>query len=481
MRKLTLALTGGIIAIGVAVVMAAPSPPSPLPIADAEEYVTFDVQVHERGSTTSLPVINAQHGSDCSGPPATHANSTFEGSVFICGADANRHVMTAINGSSYGLIVLTPNLLFDFSQGGSVTFDLSTEKMSNRDWWDLTISPFTDAQALPLLSDLSEGVDLQGPNRNSIVVSTDNGQGSPNLKVVRNGVRSDYGGSTPADSGIAPGTNQAAVRQPFKLTIADGRIKFERLASATGSAVTFFDVATTANFTQGVVQFGHHSYDPFKNGAGVAATWHWDNLDAQPSTPFTILHASPRALFSAGTVTYPPAPSGAFLRFSALCRPIVNGVALTKMTDSGHPEHASSYMVPVPAGSTSATLSFTADGWYTTGFGCQGKDFHVWSLDGGSAPTVTSTPTTAPTATATITPLPPTATATAVATSTSIPTATATPSSTPTPTPTTPSGFECRTRDQRQTRPVGGTTWQTANDPWGPITIVASRAECVGD
>jgi len=44
------------------------------------------------------------------------------------------------------------------------------------------------------------------------------------------------------------------------------------------------------------------------------------------------------------------------------------------------PEHASSYFVPIPAGSTSATIDFTADDWYTPGYGCFARDFHVWAL-----------------------------------------------------------------------------------------------------
>ena len=421
---------------------------------DPDTNYVYDVQVHERGSSTSLPTINAQHGADCSAPPATHVNTSFEGSVFIC----RDHVMTAINGQSYGLIVLTPNLLFDFSQGGSVTFDLSTEKMSVRDWWDITISPFNEAQALPLLSDLSQGVDLQNPNRNSIVVTTDNGEGSPNLKLVRNGMLSGYGNPfIPISTGITPGTNQAATRQSFKLTIANDHIRFERLASATATPIVFFDEIATPSFTKGVVQFGHHSYDPFKDNAGVAATWHWDNLDAQPSTRFTIEKASPRALFSNGIVTFPFAPTGAYLRFSALCKPIVNDVPLTKMTDSGHPEHASSYMASIPPGSTSVNIEFTADGWYGTGFGCRAQDFHVWSLSSSepspTAPPATSTPTSTNTPMATATPGLPTSTPTAIPpTNTPSPTWTATPTRTP-----TPATYRCQRRNANGT---WTTVWQ---------------------
>ena len=574
--------------------------------------------------------------------------------------------MSAINGSAgYAEIVLTPNLLFDFSHGGSVTFDLSTEKMSTRDWWDLTISPFNQSLALPLLSTLSQGVDLNGTAMNAIHIGTDNGEGAPILRLVKNGAAScpgpcDGWAVARANANIPGSVNQAAARQPFKLTIANGRMKFERLASDTAPAVVFWDVAATASFNVGVVQWAEHSYTPSKcvalpfpisgsserlawateflsgiprpdvgvlgtsrvaaladsrplsgpgiplvvsakgrapdiysmgdrfqviganavpnaaqvvnlqtvgylpveqhpadavsvvktlttdggvavsvgqnvsrpqptsigeinlapeafgavsdegvavfgqddigvamplpsgivhvapvpsnaraftagdgtlsghlatsiagvmeptgtNGAappilpqaspcGSPATWHLDNLDAQPSTTFGIVHTSPRAT-SGGTVTFDsPAPVGAMLRFSAICKPVVNGVVLSRqpsalMGENYHAEHFSSYSVPVPVGSTSASVSFVADDWYSGP--CLLKGATIWSLN-AAPPPPTSTPTVianTPTATATA---PATATPTSTRTpvpptSTSIPTSTPTASATNTPIPT---------------------------------------------
>jgi hypothetical protein len=60
-----------------------------------------------------------------------------------------------------------------------------------------------------------------------------------------------------------------------------------------------------------VVQFGDHSYNPTNEGAGVPATWHWDNLQPSPSTPFKrIIHTGTRPMEgSTGAVTFnAPAP-----------------------------------------------------------------------------------------------------------------------------------------------------------------------------
>lgn len=445
-RKFLLTISVAMAVFGAAIVANASTfdgnPAAPLPVTtgytDAGDGATYDIQVHDRNEWFTLPAIQAQHGSDCAGPPATHTNTSYEGSVFIC----RDHVMTAINGGAgYSVIYLTPNRLFDFSQGGSVTFDISTERMSVRDWWDVLITPYGDNLALPLLSDLSQGVDLQGPPANVIHVGTDNGEGSPVLKVIRNGSEQGYQSSwavQPPSAGVAAGTNQAATRQTMKLTIANGRMKFERLASATAPALVFWDVAATVPFTSGIVQFGHHSYTPEKDGAGVPGTWHWDNITLSNSTPFTMIKAD-RRYTQGGTVNFAsPAPANAYLRFAGICRVSVNGQAVAQQPTvnrwglSQNQGHMASYFVPIAEGTQSVNVSFSADGWYSSP--CIAKDFSIWSLSTlvppSPSPTATSSATPTPVATQPATPTPTVATATPTATATPVP---PTPTATPTP------------------------------------------------
>ena len=185
--------------------------------------------------------------------------------------------------------------------------------------------------ALPLHG-IAVGVDLQGPPPNSINVAIDDGHAAPTLTLFRNGVEEylDFGFASTISEGIVAGTNQSATRQTFKLTVTNGRMKFERLASATAPALVFWDVAATVPFTSGIVQFGHHSYTPEKDGAGVPGTWHWDNITLSNSTPFTMITAD-RRYTQGGTVNFAsPAPANAYLRFSAICRVSVNGQAVTQ-------------------------------------------------------------------------------------------------------------------------------------------------------
>jgi hypothetical protein len=382
----------------------------------AFDGVDFDLQVHERGSRgTSLPFINAQHGVDCAGPPATHAVSDVANSVFIC----RDHLMTALNGDEYGMIYLTPNRMLDFGTSGTVRFDVSTGDQSRRDWIDLWITPYADNLALPLQPDLP---DAQGEPRNGIHLQQDFTENSWHLAVFRNGSRTVYGG------GINANTSGAFVpdfarRDTMEVTITPGRV---RLTMPAYGLVLVDQVVSALPFTQGVVQFGHHSYDPTKDGSGSPNTWHWDNFTIEPAIPFSITKAGgPNYIQnSTGTVTFPPAPAGAELRFSAVGPGVrVNGQVVAPRGSHAKLEQVASYSVPIPEGATSATVGVDESIW-CGGHTCQAKDFHLWSLSSGANPTpsapatnsATPTPPAIPSATLSPTAVP--ATPTAVATPT---------------------------------------------------------------
>lgn len=402
------------------------APVAPLGYQQGTFLDGWSVNVHERsmasvaggqGLGDAIHPLDAQHGTDCASPPATHnTGSSRSAAVFQC----RDHMMTALNGDEYGVIYLMPPELVDFSAGPAVIqWDMSTEKMSVRDWWDVTISPLMDAQSLPLLSALSQGVDLQGPNRNAVFVGSDNGEGAANLQIVRNGSITDYGppgwaGVRPSD-GVVAGTNQAATRQTFRITLTATSLRMERLESPTAPALVMLEQTFPAlAWTQGIVQWGHHSYNPFKDNAGVPATWHWDNFSITPSVPFYLKHHSVYFGDGGGVLNIEPAPADAYLRFSAVCTTSVNGVVVSPMLMT-NPIGAASYLVPLPMGTTQVAIGLS-------GSHCNAKDFDVVSLTGG----VPSTASPTPSSTSTVIPTP-----TPTATSTPAPTATP-----PTPTPT---------------------------------------------
>src|SRR6185436_17976076 len=129
------------------------APVSPQPLGGiAGKYVlpNWAIAVHSRDTGTFETLEtqdNVMHGLDCSAPPAMHTNNTYEGAVFNC----KNHVMTAMSAGGYGLITMTPNALVDFSGGPAIIqWEMSTQRMSKRDWPDVWITPWEDATILPL-------------------------------------------------------------------------------------------------------------------------------------------------------------------------------------------------------------------------------------------------------------------------------------------------------------------------------------------
>ena len=471
-RKFLLTISVGMALFGAAIVANASfsgNPAAPLPLTtgytDAGDGATYDVQVHVRGPEHwySLEPVAAQHGPDCSAPPAAHTNTSYEGSVFQC----RDHVMTALNASDYGVIYLTPNRILDFSAGGAVQFDMSTLRMSTRDWVDIWITPYEDNLALPFDNG---DVDLQGIPRRGIHVtmSTFNGETTFRCNRIDNFVQNEVDSAwwdTIEGYLRASGREPSAIaRDTFRLELSPSHLKF---TSTTIHGWTACDTAIASlGFTKGVVQIGHHSYTPTKDDAGVPGTWHWDNISVEPSTPFSIIQADRRYVDGAQTVNFvSPAPAGSNLRFSA------NGIvevnfgggwqAARIQPAEKNVDRTKSYWMPIPAGTQA--VQFRGQDTFNGPFFA--KDFSIWALASTPSPTssptaATGTPTatsTMPTPTATDTPL-----ATATPTNTTQPTATATASSTPVPPTPTPIDDRCTNRDRND----ANTGWREVTGRW---------------
>jgi hypothetical protein len=351
----------------------------------------WDVTVHSRDAQTwtALEPVDAHHGADCSAPPATHRTTSYEGTVFLC----RDHLMTAISASGYGLIYLTPPVMADFSAGESVIrFDMSTLRTSPRDWVDLWITPYEDNLQFALDEWLPDG---NGLPRRGIHVKMDNGaQGSvfrvtliDNFKEVGSyesfqmGLEHDL-----AQRGL---TTSASRRDTFELRLRQGHVSFTMpqygivLADANVPGLTW---------SRGVVQLGHHSYNPTKDctPSGTmtcqADTWHWDNVSISPALPFTIIRPDRRAASAAQPTPLTlaaPAPAGASLRFMGI------GNSLEVSYDGGATWRAAvlqgqarplqdeifkSYWMPIPAGTT--RVQVRGANWW--GGAWEARDLSVW-------------------------------------------------------------------------------------------------------
>jgi hypothetical protein len=364
----------------------------------------WDVTVHSRDVDTweRLPAVEAHHDEACSSPLAekplaTHAVTSYEDAVFQC----RDHVMTSINTPGYGLIELTPAAMVDFSGGvATVRVDVSTWRSSTRDWWDIWITPFDDNLQLPFTS---TDPDLHGPPMNAINITmpgenvflaTLYREGQPPLEL--NGAGWQH---TPYNQWLTP---DPARRDTFELKISRTSLEFgmpnyptaEKWVDAT------FD---QLDWSQGVVQFGHHSYNPTKDcnvannpgpdGTCQPNTWHWDNVQISPAAPFTMIKSDRRSVIGEQTAVNfaAPAPGNAHLRFAGVGERIDvsfdGGSTWTKAQTQRHlaptnAGHFDSYWTPIPAGTTSVTFR----GQGQSGAPWAARDISIWANNGQPTP-----------------------------------------------------------------------------------------------
>ena len=304
---LTLALISSVALAGGYVFTFDGSPPAPLAYRPS---MSFDTAVHVNDDR--FTPVNAGHGPACEAPPAMHLVQTFDDTVYQC----KGHIMTALFAPGYGAIYLTPNQLLDFSAGEAVVqFDVSTQRTSDRDWIDLWVTPWADQLELPLDAFLP---DLNGNPRNAIHIRMDNfGSGSGfRAYVIRDFAVTEL--PITNDFGIEQVlTTSASIRTTFELRLSSTGLSFGMPATNSWWHVNTF---APLSWTAGVVQFGHHSYNPMKNGGtNIPDTWHWDNFSISPAVPFTIIESDRRrADASAPALTFAaPAPGGSNLRFDA--------------------------------------------------------------------------------------------------------------------------------------------------------------------
>lgn len=287
-------------------------PEAPLPW----EPIHWDVTVHARSREHfyELAEMDAAHGAHCEPPPTSHPITLYEDTVFQC----RNHIMTAINEGGYGAIYLTPNQLVNFSDGEAVIrFDVSTERTSGRDWIDLWITPYDEQLQLPLPEWLP---DLSGEPRRAIKIEMDSFEDNTIFKgeIIRDHQAEIIDGNTWTgyEAFLVP---SAADRTTFELQLSETHIKFGI------PAYDFWWIDTdiaALGWNQGVVQLGHHSYNPTKDCTDCSPnTWHWDNVLIEPAIPFTMLHADQRYIDPDTTpsVSFPTAaPENAYLRFAGI-------------------------------------------------------------------------------------------------------------------------------------------------------------------
>lgn len=347
----------------------------------------WDVTVHSRDRDTwyTLEGMQAEHGPNCEGPPNSHYIDQYEDTLYTC----RNHMMTAINASGYGLIYFTPDHMVDFSEGTAVIrFDVSTERDSLRDWIDIWITPYDRHLQLPLNDSLP---DLVGEPEEGFLIGMDLVRNSFRAYQIHNHQTVDLAGDPWLDYAnyFEPSPTR---RDTFELRLSRTHMQF----GMPDYDIWWVDAEIEpTDWTQAVVQFGHHSYNPYKtcnnDGSCGPGTWHWDNVSIQPAVPFTILPADRRYANQAQPQIQfaEPAPAGSHLRFAGMGELIefsYDGGATWQQAEVQVQESQTdgsymSYWTPIPAGVTQ--VEFRGEDWWAGEW--QARDISVWSLEHASA------------------------------------------------------------------------------------------------
>jgi hypothetical protein len=338
-------------------------PSSPTPFTGSND-ITVSINSRIVETRDQLAPMQAQHGSDCSGPPNTHLVTDYEDALFRC----RNHMMTAINSgplsnANYAVAGFSPNYLLDFSGGEAVIeFDVSTLRASKRDWWEVWITPYKDLQRISVQNHPT----MQGVPENGVVVSlkafTD--RGAPDVRVVKNFQITEIDGPVEWIGYESFLTPSATVRSTFEIRLSKNHI-------VVGMPDENFywvseDIPGGLPFSKGVVQFGHNSYDVFQCDEGCESgpnTWHWDNISLAPAEPITALAANRRVVnpSTSSFVTFSRgAPSGSHLQFTGVGKDLevsFNGGATWQPAVTQHNREIydwryRNYWMPVPSGTT---------------------------------------------------------------------------------------------------------------------------------
>jgi hypothetical protein len=408
----------------------------------------MDILVRSRDMRTwrTLDPMALEHGANCEAPPAVHDSGnpmSYDDAVFSC----KDHVMTAPGGfGGYELAYMMPSHMADFSNGEAVIrWDVSSFSFADRDWWDVWVTPYEDFIVAPLDPNRAS-VDVEGPPKRGVHIMLEglvsNGR---NFHFEEfNSFTSGHGFTigAPLHSILTP---SASRRDTYEIRLTQTTIKF----CLVQFNYCFMNQAlpTALDWNKGVVQLGHHSYDPKKDCSVTPCgpgTWHWDNFSIAPSQPFTIIPATSRWAYDNNLIAADPVlpsysfaePAPADAELQMLCVAVAMEISLDNgstwatlprmpaMFDHwGAPHH---FRGPIPVGTTHVKVRGTQNA------GASGPDCNhavITSLGARQAGIPTNTP--APTNTPLPTPTPPPPTAT------NTPAPTNTPTNTPTPGPLT--------------------------------------------
>lgn len=357
----------------------------------------WELTIHQRDQDRLYEMLpmQADHGPNCEAPPASRIISAHEENFYIC----KNHLMTANHGTSndggYGMVYFTPNRLIDTTGDFFISFDLSTYRVNPvRNWVDVWITPYDKNLQLALNEDFP---DLQGEPVESIQIQLAQ-EGWLRLIVHQNGEETRIGEDDFRTYHDVLEMSRR-VRTNFYIGVKDGNLRI----GLPEHNMWWYDqpapeMLRRTDWEESVVQFGHHSYTPYKEcqwslvpsecSEIMADTFHWDNMNLYPVTQFELIHGDIRLITDStpsNRITFDrPAPEDAYLRFGGIGHNMEvsfdNGGSWQAAVQQEHvmpdvEQHFTSYWMPIPEGTQ--TVRFRGENWFAGEWAA--RDITVWA------------------------------------------------------------------------------------------------------
>ena len=356
----------------------------------------WDLLVHDSSMSNDrlfTPGVG-QHGSDCSPYPAIHPVNGVDDAVFIC----RNHLMTMLNAGGYGVIVMTPSQIADFSGQVSIDWSVTTLRTTTRDWLEINVTPFSENLVAP--ADTSQ--DLEGEPLDTVnCATTDTPPTVWACQVINHGkVTFASGFRSPAVEELLQTNRQtpsATTRTRYQLDLSANHLRL----SLPELRANLIDANVDIPFTSGVVQLSEHDYDVGKdcvpghkpNINCVNNTWHWSDFSISNAGPFTMMRLAPDSNAALGggrsklRFELPfAAPPDSYFRFLGSPGERIKYSVDDKIFQAA-PEQAATktgqsndrnFFIPIPAGTR--VLSLAGEDW--NGGHWVIEDPAIWSLNG---------------------------------------------------------------------------------------------------
>lgn len=267
-----------------------PSSPSQALLPRSFDY-TVTHRSHPAEHTLTWGPYLADHGEHCEAPTQQHQvythhhtqGSSPDQSFFIC----NNHMMSSMGdlgehfSAGYSVASFWPKQEFDFSQGGTLEFDVNINGPHPRSWFEILITPRSEMRVaaaheyFPIDETYPKNRIVLDFFDNSRSIQVGTGAIDPQGVVAEKKDFFNWQARYPTD----PANQDRRIRRKMRLRLTTAGYVHWSIQKADGQFDTLsLKVPGGLPFTKGVVIFKTHAYTPAKDGNLHDYTFHWDTI-----------------------------------------------------------------------------------------------------------------------------------------------------------------------------------------------------------